>query len=106
MGMTQATCERCGYDFEYPSNYTAGNRTFDGSLCVSCKAKPKVQVRYGDDYCTPWHGDYDLDDNPIKDGKLWKPGIRTCGHTDCVRASHVIPLPIHTTRTPSDVQAA
>jgi hypothetical protein len=43
-------------------------------------------------YCLPWHGDFDEQDNPIQDGEMYRPGIRTCGHRDCVRQSHIVRL--------------
>lgn len=38
-------------------------------------------------------GDVDELDRPIRNGKLYKPGIRTCNRADCVRLSHIIPAP-------------
>ena len=38
-------------------------------------------------------GDVDELDRPIRNGKLYKPGVRTCNRADCVRLSHIIPEP-------------
>ena len=40
--------------------------------------------------CEAWQGDFDEQDNPLKDGVLFMPGKRTCNHSDCVAVSHVI----------------
>lgn len=83
---TQATCERCGYVWEFPSRQLHG-RNYDASLCASCKAKP--QRTSGK--CRAWEGEVDLDTlQPIRDGKPYMVGIRTCGHSDCVTRSHVV----------------
>lgn len=88
----QATCTRCGTLWSYPDRYVT-RPEFDGSQCKDCKARPLTRVGSGLDYCTPWHGHFDEDDNPMQNGKLYKPGIRTCGHRDCVRPMHIIPYP-------------
>ena len=42
--------------------------------------------------CLPWHGGFAKDDViPLDDdGRLVLPGVRGCGHNDCVNPSHVI----------------
>lgn len=40
--------------------------------------------------CKSWTGDYDDQDNPIKNGKLYLPGVRICGFRDCVNVIHII----------------
>jgi hypothetical protein len=82
-------CERCGIDWKFPSNYLS-RESYDVTLCKDCKQKPLGRVYKNNDYCEPWHGLFDDDDNPIKDGELYKPGVRSCGHRDCVRAGHII----------------
>lgn len=38
-------------------------------------------------------GEVDDDFNPMtKEGKLYLPGLRTCGHKDCVRKAHIVPF--------------
>lgn len=34
-------------------------------------------------------GECDEFDRPIRNGKLWKPGVRICGRADCVRIAHI-----------------
>jgi NAD-dependent SIR2 family protein deacetylase len=103
--MIQAVCKRCGANFEYDSKYLA-RPTYDPSKCNDCKRVPASYVYYGSEACRSWQGHYDEDDNPIKDGKLYKPGVRTCGHKDCVRKDHIIPSKSHTDRTEVSVQGA
>jgi NAD-dependent SIR2 family protein deacetylase len=98
-------CERCGADFKFDQTYLQ-RETFDNTRCKDCKSLPVKQVYYGSEACRPWQGHYDEDDNPIKDGKLYKPGVRICGHKDCVRQDHIIPSESHTDRTASSVQGA
>ena len=42
--------------------------------------------------CLPWHGGFAADDiTPLDDeGKPVLPGVRGCGHNDCVNPSHII----------------
>jgi len=60
-------------------------------LCVSCCAKPaKTIVGPLDTKCIPWHGEFDLNDNPLTDdGHELMPGVRLCGHSDCVNREHL-----------------
>lgn len=47
-------------------------------------------VKYADGrVCEAWQGDFDEWDNPMKDGVLYLPGVRLCGHRDCVSVDHV-----------------
>ena len=44
--------------------------------------------------CLPWRGLYLNEVTPIRDdGALMLPGVRTCGHQDCVNVNHVVGLP-------------
>jgi len=42
--------------------------------------------------CIPWAGYYAADDvTPLHDdGTPVSPGVRSCGHNDCVNPSHII----------------
>jgi hypothetical protein len=82
---TNCECDRCGV------KYTISTRRLTRSdYCVSCVAKPAKRINYKTlGYCTPWHGEFDESENPIQHGKLFKAGVRTCGHRDCVRDSHI-----------------
>ena len=59
-------------------------------LCKSCRVKPAKVIQYGQVRCEPWAGSVDVDLNPIDEtGALVIPGLRTCGHRDCVNPKHV-----------------
>jgi hypothetical protein len=86
------TCHRCGHEWEFWRRYI--ERGYDYTLCESCKAKPTRKVSTSrNEYCMPWKGDIDLDTMQPIDGKgrLVKPGVRTCGNSDCMRITHIIP---------------
>lgn len=85
-------CDRCGQIWAFNARYLYRD-DYSKELCPDCRAKPQSKAGSTKDYCVPWQGDYDDNDNPIKFGKLWKPGVRTCGHSDCVRKSHIVPYP-------------
>lgn len=79
-------CRRCGFT-EFVA---ADKRKRKDSLCVDCRRKPAKSINYGlDKACVPWAGDFDLDDNPVRFGKLVLPGERVCRHRDCVEPTHV-----------------
>ena len=79
-------CEQCGYKIRNDAINKAKNRGIDLTHCESCRAKPAKLV--GD--CKPFQGDLDQDLNPVKNGRLFMPGVRKCGFLDCVKAAHVI----------------
>lgn len=87
----QTSCTRCGFVFQFHSRALFG-RDFDTTLCQDCKAKPVKTSTKNGVLCKPWDGEFDLNTSqPLKDGQPYKPGIRTCGHSDCVLNAHIIP---------------
>jgi hypothetical protein len=81
-------CERCGLKYSVTSR-----RVKNVDFCSSCRATPLKQVTYGNNgYCIPWHGDFDEWENPVLNGRLYKAGVRSCGHRDCVRDVHITPV--------------
>jgi len=89
--MAHTICQQCGMHYEFHRRYL--NRSGAWWLCKSCKAEPMKICRYGDDWCTPWQGEFDIDllvclDD---DGIPTHLGKRTCGHWDCIRPEHLIP---------------
>lgn len=85
-------CERCGM---LVSEGTIERRkargTYDGK-CADCRNGKANEIKYGDIVCRPWRGEVDEDLNPIDSKlRLYLPGVRTCGHKDCVTKDHVIP---------------
>lgn len=86
-------CQRCGIEIsESAVERRIARGTYNGQ-CADCRiSKPQYQIKYDGDVCQAWRGEVDEDLNPIdKHLKLYLPGIRTCGHKDCVNRSHVIP---------------
>lgn len=84
------TCDRCGIGFVL-SNAALAKRTQRGntdSLCPDCETIDKPIIGYYDN-CRAWQGECDEFDRPIRNGKLWKPGVRICGRADCVRIAHI-----------------
>lgn len=84
----QNDCERCGATYVLWGRYMY--RSDHWMFCDACNARPVKSIMYQGDVCYPWKGEFDLDDNPIQDGKLYRPGTRTCGHRDCVRTQHIM----------------
>jgi hypothetical protein len=80
-----AQCAVCGHRWEIP-----GKRPNFKVKCDSCKAVREERIQYGESYCLPWGGDFDQYNRPMIDGHLYLPGLRTCGHLDCVLVSHVV----------------
>jgi len=88
------TCDRCGIEFTL-SNSALAKRRERGTvpdLCADCETIDKPIVGYYNN-CRGFGGDVDEFDRPIRNGKLYKPGVRTCGRVDCVRVAHIIPDP-------------
>jgi hypothetical protein len=88
-------CNRCGIEIsESAVERRRARGTYDGK-CSDCRiTKAQYQIKYEGDICQPWRGRVDEDFNPIDEKlKLYLPGLRTCGHKDCVNRSHVIKAP-------------
>jgi len=64
--------------------------------CVDCLRKPALTIEYdhpvlGKTRCVPWVGEIDADCYPVDDlGERYRPGIRICGHNDCVSLQHIV----------------
>jgi hypothetical protein len=70
------------------------SRGSDRRICLDCSAAKKTTLAYGDLICKPWAGDLDLDTlAPLKNGLVFMPGERLCGHKDCVEPSHILGQP-------------
>lgn len=76
-------CERCGIMWE------PGNRK-RAKWCPSCRTRRSSTV--GD--CIPWQGNFGYDMvTPVTDtGQIVKPGVRLCGHADCVNSGHIVKI--------------
>lgn len=85
------SCERCGQLMNANTLATRKLRGNQDKTCADCNRRPASVVTYGSLKCTPWSGEIDLDTmQPLKNGKPYLPGERTCGHADCVRLDHII----------------
>ena len=88
-------CNRCGIEIsEQAVERRMARGTYNG-LCSDCRiTKPQYQIKYDGNICQPWRGRVDEEFNPIDEQlRLYLPGLRTCGHKDCVNRSHVIKSP-------------
>lgn len=85
-------CNRCGIEISegaIQARKARGN--FDGR-CQDCRPHVSREVKYQGETCRPWVGEVDEELRPIdKQLRLYLPGIRTCGHKDCVNKQHIIP---------------
>lgn len=84
-------CERCGIEVsESAIERRKARGTYDG-LCSDCRSKKSIYLQYEGEICRPWHGEVDDNFNPIDQKlRLYLPGIRTCGHKDCVNKDHIV----------------
>jgi hypothetical protein len=85
--MPRVQCERCGFEWQVSS------RRGKVILCASCRARKVQTLTLTDDgKCFPWAGRFAADEvTPVDDdGQPMFPGVRGCGHNDCVNVAHVI----------------
>jgi hypothetical protein len=67
--------------------------TYDGK-CSDCRNGMANEIKYDGKVCRPWRGEVDEHFNPIdRNLKLYLPGVRVCGHKDCVNKDHIIKAP-------------
>ena len=82
----RVVCRKCGFKWVVATK----SRGRKDLLCVSCRAKPQKTIQYGQLRCMPHLGDLDSQLRPVSDsGELLLPGVRFCGHSDCVNPKHV-----------------
>ena len=88
------TCSRCGVEETVMRN-TVAKRLLRGeknwSDCVDCEFRKgrKFAKRGGD--CIPHKGELDENLFPLnKFLKPYRPGLRVCGNSDCVRREHIV----------------
>jgi hypothetical protein len=87
-------CERCGIEIDHSIIERRKSRGQDDQRCYDCRVNQLHEINYNGSVCRPWSGEVDEDLNPI-DRKLrpYLPGVRTCGHRDCVNKEHIISAP-------------
>ena len=84
----QADCQQCGQEISLQAIAKRKSRNPEAfsNKCRDCDAKPV----WREGQCKPWKGEVDYDTfQPLKNGKPFMPGLRSCGHKDCVTSSHV-----------------
>ena len=85
-------CERCGIELSEATIEKRRARGIYDGRCFDCRANPAYEIKYNGTICRPWRGEVDEFMNPIdKNLKPYLPGIRTCGHRDCVNKQHIVP---------------
>ncbi len=80
---SKRNCSRCGIDRDLPTKKTKIE------FCRGCRVKVEHIIRYSDKTCLAWRGDFDKDDNPVHNNKIFMAGNRTCGHRDCINPEHI-----------------
>lgn len=86
MALNEVECRRCGWKWVV----NPAKKHDRSLLCKSCRVKPAKVIQYGVLRCEPHVGKVNDDLDPIDDlGNLIMPGLRTCGHRDCVNPKHV-----------------
>jgi hypothetical protein len=87
-------CERCGISVsEAAIERRKARGTYDGK-CADCRNGQANEIKYNGTVCRPWRGEVDEDFNPIdRNLKPYLPGLRTCGHKDCVNKEHIVSQP-------------
>ena len=81
---SKRVCSRCGIDRELPTKKT------NNEACRGCRVKVEHVIRYTNgETCLAWRGDFDRDDNPVHNGKIFMDGKRECGHRDCINPEHI-----------------
>lgn len=84
-------CNRCGIELSESLIEKRRARGIYDGRCFDCRSNPAREIKYNGTVCRPWWGEVDEDFNPIdRYLKPYLPGIRTCGHKDCVNKAHII----------------
>ncbi len=86
MALNQVECRRCGWKWVVSPD----KKDNKDLLCKSCRVKPAKVIQYGSLRCEPHLGVVNDNLDPVDEsGALVLPGLRTCGHRDCVNPKHV-----------------
>jgi hypothetical protein len=88
-------CSRCGIEIDERTIEKRKSRGTYDKRCSDCRLQRLNEIRYQETICRPWRGEVDEDLNPIdRKLRLYLPGVRVCGHKDCVNKDHIIqPIP-------------
>ena len=84
-------CNRCGMELSDKVIEKRQSRGIYDGRCFDCRSNPAREIKYSGTVCRPWWGEVDEDLNPIdKNLKPYLPGLRSCGHKDCVNKAHIV----------------
>ena len=78
-------CVRCGASWAV----NQAKRHRKDLKCASCRMGKAKSIQYGSERCVPWHGEFNEFDEPMVNDELFMPGVRVCGHSDCVNGEHL-----------------
>lgn len=85
-----AECLRCGCAMKDDTANQRLQRGRDLWGCQECQAGKKTTIKTNYGLCTPHQGEFDDAERPLsKTGKLYRPGIRLCGYSDCINLDHI-----------------
>lgn len=82
-------CERCGIEISLATMHARKHKNNDSKVCSDCSHLDRPFPQNMRNQCRAWSGEVDDDFNPVRNGKLYRPGVRLCGRKDCVKASHI-----------------
>jgi hypothetical protein len=86
-------CTRCGIEYEENSEARSKRKernSPDTVECRDCRGLWSGEPTR----CRGWSGDFDWDTmQPLRHGRPYLPGVRTCGRFDCVTRDHIIDAP-------------
>lgn len=88
-------CTQCGQPISGQTLAKRQARNPEGysTRCADCAAVPVATIRATG--CQPWDGDFDWDlMTPTLNGQPVMPGLRECGHADCMNKKHVLPMSV------------
>lgn len=82
-------CNRCGIEISASTLHARKYKGNESDLCSDCMHLDRPFAQNMRNQCRAWSGEVDEDFNPIRNGILYRPGVRLCGRRDCVKSSHI-----------------
>lgn len=82
-------CARCGRTCIPEGTFNKCIERGYPARCADCRAGRLIRVQYGEDYCVPHQGVFDLNDYPLDNaGRRLFESEALCGHRDCIKDAH------------------
>lgn len=82
-------CDRCGRTCIPEGTWLKCKERGYVAKCADCRAGRSYRVSYGEDYCVPHQGLFNMDDYPVnKAGQRLYGSEALCGNRDCIRETH------------------